>query len=235
MQNYLTLDEAIDKLKVNKGKNLSTLITQGVVTPAFYYVGYIVTIADGKAVNSRYGTYILKPKLSNELIALINGQEESIKLTWVATAIQIKNKAFDDQALELNDYEDISFILYDYDVEESPISLPTDVDAFFYYQPAKYSFTVHRSMLVINEQELNTNLVQDSEKKINNSEVRNLRIIGAMLLAIKSSKSRSLTQDSLAYLIEDMTKGTGSGMSKSSLDKVFSEANKAVRPFLKNK
>lgn len=41
MQNYLTLDETIEKLKNTKDKNLTNLVVQGVLTPVFHYIGYV--------------------------------------------------------------------------------------------------------------------------------------------------------------------------------------------------
>ncbi|MCU4389923.1 hypothetical protein KTH73_04170 [Acinetobacter courvalinii] len=165
MQNYLTLDETIEKLKANNSKNLSSLIVQEALTPVFYYVGHMVIVGDDQAIISEYGTRVLKPELSNDLLALIEGRKGIVNLTWVESSPKIMKGNFDDRTLELFGYQNIKFILYNYEVTDTPTSFPIDINVFIKQHPNDFVFTLDRSMLLINEHELNIYLAKESPKK----------------------------------------------------------------------
>ncbi|MDU5772113.1 MULTISPECIES: hypothetical protein [Acinetobacter] len=99
MQNYLTLDETIEKLKNTKDKNLTNLVVQGVLTPVFHYIGYVVVIADTQAIASDYGIRLLKPRLSNDLIDLLENRRESLELSWVESSPKVLSGVFDSEIL----------------------------------------------------------------------------------------------------------------------------------------
>lgn len=166
MQNYLTLDETIEKLKANNIKNLSSLIVQEVLTPVFYYVGYVVILAGTKAIALDYGIRLLKPKLSNDLIDILEKRRANLEIFWVESSPAVSSGVFDSEMLELLGYQPTGFLLYEYDLEEcSPISFPIDIDALTYYHPTNYRFSLQRSMIYINEEELNSYLAKASPKK----------------------------------------------------------------------
>lgn len=165
MQNYLTLDETIEKLKNTKDKNLTNLVVQGVLTPVFHYIGYVVVIADTQAIASDYGIRLLKPRLSNDLIDLLENRRESLELSWEESSPKVLSGVFDSEILELFGYQPTGFLLYEYDLEEfSPISFPLDIEALTYYHPTNYKFNLQRSMVLINEHELNMYLDQANSK-----------------------------------------------------------------------
>lgn len=72
------------------------------------------------------------------------------------------------------------------------------------------------------------------DKQLNQENEKLLLIIGAMLEERKQSAGGKRIQSLVAQNIEDMTKNTGAMLSESKLEKIFSSANKAFKPYTIN-
>lgn len=77
---------------------------------------------------------------------------------------------------------------------------------------------------------------ENTERKIQNSQIESkyLCLIGALLEERKRAAGGKRIQSLVAQNIEDMTKNTDAMLSKSTLEKIFTSANKAFKPFNNN-
>lgn len=237
MQSYLTIDQVIEAIRSHLDKtftfmNLSDLVAQKILNPVFLYKGYIATVSQDKVINFENSTCYLKPKMSNDLINLLDGRKEKITISWLESCPYTVDGNFDNQLLEILGCTEVGFLLYNYKVEDSPISLPADLDFFLHSYPP-YVFSLERSMLKVDKKELEIYLKRAERNVSVHTDEKNLRIIGAILNVLDQNPSRKINQTFIAAQIEEMTKNTEAGMSSSSLTKIFADANKAIKPFLK--
>ncbi|AYY53589.1 hypothetical protein ACXLRP_001033 [Acinetobacter baumannii] len=237
MPSYLTIDQVIETIRSHLDKtftfmNLSDLVAQKVLNPVFLYKGYIAVVSQNKVINFENSTCYLKPKISNDLINLLDGRKEKITISWLESCPYTVDGNFDNRLLEILGCTETGFLLYNYNVEDSPMSLPTDLDFFLHSHPP-YVFSLERSMLKVEKKELELFLKRTEKNTYSHADEKNLRIIGAILNVLDQNPSRKINQSFIAAQIEEMTKNTEAGMSSSSLTKVFADANKAIKPFLK--
>lgn len=248
MENYLSIDQVIQKIKDQTKKpfdahNLANLVFQGGLPPVFSHIGYICTVGDDQVWDFSKGSRYLKPFINSELISLIQGSSNELYVTWVEGVIQTI-KENEHVIAPIFCESTIDYMLFDYDVlDTSPKTTPMGADGFLHNETPS-TYLLKKSSLYIAESEVDRYLELLSEKDkqnstfLNSSDVRvsekNLRVIGAMLYALMDSevqRPHKINQSGLAQTIEDLTKNSNAGMSKSTLEKLFRDANKAFEPY----
>ncbi len=257
MESYLSIEQVINKIKDQTNKtfdysNVADLVVQDIFTPVFPYIGYLCSVSEGIAYDLNKRSCYLQPVKNNRLIELIQGKRSKHSASMVDEYIC----NIDDDFLLAKSFSDqkIRYALYEYCVLEcSPLSLPCDFQGFMSYHPTEpYTFT--RDSLRISNKEVDSYLLSSLEKEMENSTFLNLsdkdkkklekaeelekekllKIIGALVFAItdkETPRPHKINQSWIAQTIDDMTRGKYTGMSKSTLEKRFSEANKAFKPY----
>ena len=222
--------------------NVADLVVQDIMTPYFSYIGYLCSVSEGIAYDLIKGAYYLKPSKNNKLIELVEGRCSKHSASMVNEYICNT----DDDFLLAESFSDqkAKYALYEYDVLEcSPLSLPCDFQGFMSYHPP-YIFNFTRESLRISDKEVDSYLSSILEKNEQDStflnrseekiEEKYLKYIGAMLHTItdkNTQRPHKINQAWIAQTIEDLTKGASAGMSKSTLEKVFRDANTAFEPY----
>jgi hypothetical protein len=247
VENYISIDQAIQKIKDQTKQpfdysNIADLVLQDIFTPVFPYIGYLCSVSDGMVYDLNKRSCYLQPVKNNHLVELIQGKRSKHSASMVDD--YICGSDGDYLLAEMITDQEIRYALYEYDVLAcSPLSLPTDFHGFMSYHPTEpYEFT--RSSLRINNNEIDKYLSSISEKNEQTSTFlnsqddktagKNLRVIGAMMYALTDSnvqRPHKMNQSWLAQTIEDLTKNSSAGMGKSTLEKLFRDANKAFEPY----